>query len=153
MGKRTIGIFSNYDASEKTFCALYLAEHVIGRYRHVAWVTPSKPFYGGKYYGFSHKWDTQILSLKSELEQIKNQLMNCEICFFFEENEQLYSFLSKETKTIFFLDPHTWTDQSRAFASKCDYSFAAGRRTISLKCFSICNRCGYQGNPKSPGNI
>ena len=124
MGKRTVGIFSNYNASEETFCALYLAEHCVCRYRHVVWVVPENVSQGGKYRGFSHKWDTKILSLKSDAEQIKSQLANCEICFFFDESEWLRSLLLETTKTIFFLDPYKWSEHSRVFANKCTYSFS-----------------------------
>jgi len=104
VGKRTVGIFANYDASEKTLCALYLAEHITSKYRHVVWIVPNDAPQRSRYHGFSHKWDTQILSFKSDIEQIKTQLANCEMCFFFEENERLRSFLSETTKTITFLD-------------------------------------------------
>jgi hypothetical protein len=126
VGKRTVGIFSNYNASEKTFCALYLAEHILCKYRHVIWIVPDDLLKNGQYYGFSHKWDEKVLSLASQSEKIESQLKNCEIFFFFEENEQLYSLLPETAKTILFLDPYNWNhEQSRAFASKCTHSFAS----------------------------
>gem|GEM_PF-4264822 len=38
--KRTVAIFSNYAATEKTLCAMYLAAHILRRYRYVAWIVP-----------------------------------------------------------------------------------------------------------------
>jgi hypothetical protein len=121
MQKRTVAIFSNYDASEKTLCALYLAEHVIKRYRHAVWVVPEAVRPRNRYYGFSHKWDKETLHL-TESEKVKSRLSDCEICFFFDESEKLHSLLPESTKTAIFLDPHKWAgEQSRDFAKKCNY--------------------------------
>ena len=124
VAKRTVGIFSSYNASEKTFCALYLAEHILWRYKHVVWIVPEGVSTRSRYHGFSHKWDPEILSLKSQTKQVKEELADCEICFFFDESEQLFSLLPKETKTIVFLDPHKWTESSRSFVKKCSHSFS-----------------------------
>ena len=124
VAKRTVGIFASYDASEKTFCALYLAEHILKRYKHVVWIVPDDATAKSRYCGFSHKWGVEIISLKSQTERIKEELSNCEICFFFNESERLFSLLPKETKTIVFLDPHKWTTNSRSFVKKCTHSFS-----------------------------
>jgi len=123
--KKTVGIFSKYDATEKTFCALYLAEHILFRYRHVVWIVPDDVPLNSRYHGFSHKWDAKILSLGSQAEQVKAAIADCEQCLFFDESEQLFSLLPKEAKTAFFLDPHNWRYRhSRSFAKKCTYTFS-----------------------------
>jgi hypothetical protein len=125
MNKRTVAFFSNYDASEKTFCALYLAEHILKRYRYSIWVVPEDVPPRSRYHGFSHKWDRDILSLASQSEKIKDRLDDCEFCFFFEESEALRSLLPDSTKTAVFLDPHKWNDaSSRAFAKKCNFALS-----------------------------
>jgi len=125
VAKRTVGIYADYNASEKTLCALYLAEHILWRYRHVAWVVPDDVSSKNRYHGFSYKWDPKILSLKSQSRQIKQLLSNCEMCFFFDENERLRSWLPEETKTMVFLDPHKWChERSRSFAKKCTFSLS-----------------------------
>ena len=129
MKKRIGCIFSDYDATEKTLCAMYLAEHVLTRYRHVIWVVPEDVPPRSRYFGFSHKWDTQVLSLATQTEKIKERLYEeeneCEVCVFFEENELLYTMLPAKTKTALFLDPYRWhSSTSRAFAKKCTCSLS-----------------------------
>jgi hypothetical protein len=123
--KRTVAIFANYAATEKTLCAMYLAAHIIRRYRYVVWVVPEDTTQQSKYAGFSHQWDAEILSLKIKREEIKKRLAKCEICFFFEESEELFSFLPSTTKTAVFIDPYTWDyEKSKAFVKKCTYALS-----------------------------
>jgi hypothetical protein len=108
---------------------MYLAEHVLTRYRHVIWVVPEDVSPKSRYFGFSHKWDTQVLSLASQIEIITEKLYEaeneCEACVFFDENESLYDLLPSRTKTALFLDPYCWhSGTSRAFAKKCTYTFS-----------------------------
>jgi len=125
MQKRIVGLFANYNASEKTLCAMYLAKHVIHRYRHVVWVVPDDVSSKSPYFGFSHKWDASVKSLQSKGAEIKKQLASWEMCIFFEENEVLYSFLPAVAKTAVFIDPYTWNpDSSRSFVKKCTYALA-----------------------------
>ena len=122
MNKKIVALFAGYNASEKTLCALYLAENILKRYKYIVWVVPDDVRAGSKYFGFSHKWDTEVLSLKSKESEIKKRLCHCEMCIFFEESEQLYSMLPAGTKTAVFLDPYQWTyRQSKGFAQKCTY--------------------------------
>ena len=120
MAKRVVIIFSEYNASEKTLCALYFAQHVLQRYRHVVWVSPKAP--NPRHLGFSHKWDSDVLALDSQFDKIKKQLSACEMCVFFEEGELLRSLLPSTTKTVFIPNPHRWTyAKSYPFAAKCTY--------------------------------
>ena len=131
--KRTVGIFANYAATEKTLCAMYLAALILRRYRYVVWVVPEDTTERSKYAGFSHQWDEEILSIKSKTKDIKERLSQCEICFFFDESEELYSLLPSTTKTAVFLDPYTWEySKSRTFAKKCTYALSVSP-TISKK--------------------
>ena len=120
--KRTVGIFSNYNVSEKTLCALYLTVHVCRRYRHAVWVVPEDITPKSKAFGFSHQWDNEVMSLASEVKAIKEKLSDCELCFFLEENDRLYSLLPSSTKTALFLD-HRDLDynQADAMAKKHTY--------------------------------
>jgi hypothetical protein len=126
VAKRTVCIFSNYDASEKTLCALYLASYIVKQYRYCVWVAPYKVYRSSKYFGFSHQWDNRVMSLNDQKEAIRTRLSNCEICFLFDESETLLSLLPPSTKTAFFLDPHTWNPPtSPDFAKKCTYLLAS----------------------------
>ena len=54
---------------------MYLAEHIsIKRYRHAIWIVPEYVPSKSRYHGFSHKWDAEILSLRSESAEIKSRL-------------------------------------------------------------------------------
>ena len=142
--KRTIAVFSNYDASEKTLCALYLVKHILHqRYHHAVWVIPETVSPMHRYSGFSYEWDAAALSLASQEEKIKrllnqrvqisknNHVPACELCFFFEENELLYSLLPEEAKAAVFLDHRKWDrDKSKAFAKKCDYILTPSPHTV-----------------------
>ena len=131
VAKRTIGIFANYDASEKTLCALYLATYVARRYRYAAWIVPEEVTEESRYYGFSHQWDAEVMPLRSEAEAIKERLTAvdpntghaaCEICFFFEDNDLLRSLLPPEAKTALFLD-HRALNFAKAGAVAKKYTY------------------------------
>jgi hypothetical protein len=145
MEKRVVGIFSPYNASEKTLCALYLTNGIANRYRRAVWIVPEDVPLKSRYSGFSYKWDTErwikaqrkqransrqeiplsVLSLASEQERIKEKLKDCEVCIFLEESETLYSLLPKSAKTAVFIDPYQWQHkQSRDFVKKCTYSLS-----------------------------
>ena len=129
MIKRTVAIFAAYDASEKAFCAMYLAEHIsLKRYRHAIWIVPEDVPPKSRYHGFSHKWDAEILSLKSESTEIKSRLNakeGCELCLFFEESERLRSLLPETSKTALLLDPAKWQGvSSKDFAKRCNYTLS-----------------------------
>jgi hypothetical protein len=139
MEKRIVGLFAPYTASEKTFCALYFAEHILRRYRHVVWAVPEGVRTGSRYAGFSHKWDKETLPIASKAEEIKSRLsvldkhgkFLSEICVFFDANDAMYDLLPEGTKTAFFLDPYTWDiDGSRDFAKKCTYVLVASPHVI-----------------------
>jgi hypothetical protein len=119
--KQTVGIFSDYNATEKTFCALYLAEYLIEqRYRQVVWIVPNDVSLGNRYYGFPHKWDTQVLSLETQSAKIQEVLSDCKRCIFFDESAPLYDLLPAKTKTSLILDHRTWKGKpSRSFAARC----------------------------------
>jgi len=142
MEKRVVGVFSPYNASEKTLCARYMTESIDNRYRRVFWIVPDDVPLKSRYSGFSYKWDTArpmydlrkrratdpreeiptILSLASEQDQIKEKLQKCTMCVFFEESEALYSLLPKSASTAIFLDPYRWNPgTSRPFSQKCTY--------------------------------
>ena len=141
--KRTVAIFSNYEATEKTFCAMYLADYTLARkYRHLLWIVPDKPARTDQCYGFSHKWDTGTLSLKTQEEKIKKLLHEpvrvrrnayvpaCELCLFFEENHQLHSLLPDCTRSVLLLDHHKWQQEtSREFAKKCAHLLSPSKHT------------------------
>jgi len=124
VAKRTVCIFSDYNASEKTLCALYMAEHLLWRWRNVIWVVPNAIQHGNRSYGFSHKWDALVVPLELQVEKIKETFEeDCEICIFFDDSEKLYSLLPKTAKTAVILDPYKWKHEaSRVFAQKCTYS-------------------------------
>ena len=133
--KRTVAVYSNYDASEKTLCALYLIKHILSqRYHHVLWVVPEDIKKDHRYYGFSHEWDASALSLQSQEEKIKTRLQQtvqirkkiyvpaCEIGFFFERSDLLHSLLPDGTKTTMFLDHRKWgVDKLKEFVKKCTH--------------------------------
>lgn len=120
--KKVVVIFSKYEATEKTLCALYLADHILCRYKYAIWVVPEDVKLNGRYAGFSHKWDKEVISLASNIDKVKALLAKCEMCIFLDDSETLFSLLPPKAKTACFLDPHTWHyEQSRQFAKKCDY--------------------------------
>ena len=145
MKKRVVGVFSPYNASEKTLCALYLTVGIVNRYRRPVWIVPEDVPLKSRYSGFSYKWDTErwlkssrkprtncrqeiplsVLSLASEADRIKDKLAECEVCIFFEESETLHSLLPKSTKTAVFIDPYQWEhERSKNFVKKCTYSLS-----------------------------
>ena len=103
---------------------MYLIEHMIWRYRQGVWVVPDSVPQESRYHGFSYKWDAKVLPLKSKAKRIKEALANCEIFFFFDESERLYSLLPETTKTVLFLDPLKWNKRYYAFAKKCTHTFS-----------------------------
>ena len=122
VAKRTVGIFADYNASEKTLCALYLATHVVRRYRYVAWIVPKAITPESRYLGFSHQWDGEVIPLTAKTKKIKDLLTSCEMCFFLEENELLQSLLPAHAKTALFLDHHALDyKQTGIYAKKYTY--------------------------------
>ena len=125
-------------------CALYLIKHILHqRYRHVVWVTPSTVSPAPQYSGFSYEWDHATLSLASQKETIQkllnqpvqigknNHVPACELCFFFEESELLYSLLPEEAKSAVFLDHRKWDrDRSRSFVKRCTYVLTPSAHTL-----------------------
>lgn len=129
MKKRTVAIFANYDASEKTLCAVYLADQIIKRYRHVVWIVPEAILPYNRYYGFSHKWDAEVMPLNLKADKIYARLNEednaCEACFFFDESEELYSLLPGSTNSAVFLDMYKWdAARSRGFTKRCNYALS-----------------------------
>ena len=135
MKKRTVGIFARYNASEQTLCAEYLARYVTNCYRYTKWFVPEVPRAGSRFHGFSHQWDSEVVSWHSKrTEQVKS-IQACDTFFFFERNEEILDMLPDETVTAFVMDPRDGSANSLAFAKRCRYTLVTGNDCLKQTTF------------------
>jgi hypothetical protein len=105
MKKRIVGIYSSYDASEQTLCAEFLAGYVVKCYRHVKWFVPKAPKPGDRFYGFSHQWDSEVISCHEKSDLVRKNAASCDTFFFFAPNDELRDALSPKAVTACIVDP------------------------------------------------
>jgi len=120
MKKRIVGIFSNYDASEQTLCAEFLAGYVTRCYRFVKWFVPTAP--GGRFRGFSHQWDSAVIPCNENSDNARRTAALCDTFFFFKPNDELFDVLPKNAVTASIVDPRNQTPETLRFEKRCTFT-------------------------------
>ena len=126
MKKKTVGIYAKYDASEQTLCASFLTGYIIKRYHYVKWFVPYAPTPGSRSWGFSHRWDTEVVQWTDNEKRLASDAKACNTCFFFEPNGRLLASLPPEATSIFVVNPRALSEDVYRFARKCKYILVTG---------------------------
>lgn len=121
MKKRTVGIHADYDASEQTLCAEFLAAYIVKCYRYAKWFVPRGPKSNRRYSGFSHQWDTEVVPCRETSAEIRRDVAGCDTFFFFTPNEQLFELLPNDAVTAAVVGPGNRSGESLAFAKRCTF--------------------------------
>lgn len=122
MKKRTVGIYANYDASEQSLCAEFLAGYVMKCYRYVKWFVPRDPKSDARVWGFSHQWDSDVVPWIEGSERVRKAVAECDTFFFFEPNERLWELLPKKAVTASVVGPGLLSEDRREFAKRCTFT-------------------------------
>jgi hypothetical protein len=117
MKKRTVGIYAKYDTSEQCLCALFLAAHIVTRYRYVTWFVQNTLKRGDPAAGFSHQWDNAIFPKNKP--KFKTKVKECDTFFFFEPDNEIRDLLPSEAVTAFIPNPYAWNGEAQKFAKRC----------------------------------
>ena len=123
MKKRTVGIYSKYDASEQSLCAMFLTRYIDESYRYTKWFVPEAATTNSPYTGFSHQWDAEVLDWQRTDLDKRSSVEICDTFFFFERNKELFDLLPPKAITVFILDPRRQDPKDRAFSEKCTWTF------------------------------
>jgi hypothetical protein len=121
MKKRTVGIYAEYDASEQTLCAVFLARYISNCYRYAKWIVPQPPKSVKRSFGFSHQWDTEVIPWREGGKKIKSTLKLCDTFFFFEPNREILEMLPENAVTAYVINPRNRNAENQAFAEQCTF--------------------------------
>ncbi len=131
MKKRIVAIYANYNASEQTLCAEFLAAYIVKCYRFVRWFVPEIPKPGGRFHGFSHQWDAEVVPCKGRA--FRQNAALCDTCFFFEPNDALFDALPPNAVTAYVVDPGNRKPDTIAFEKRCTYTLLASDRWLDRR--------------------
>lgn len=120
MKKRYIGIYANYDASEQTWTALYLARYISQQYRFVKWIADDS-IVSPKYQGFSFHWDSKLTSVKDFKPNPNSEVYSAVLMF--NRNDTLLAKIPNDVITVFIPDCYSFDKDDYIFAKKCKYVF------------------------------
>lgn len=128
MKKKTVGIVADYNASEQTFCALYLAGYLERIHRYVLYLTPEPPD-KAHVQGFSHQWDARIKSISEECDA-KKYLGRCDNVFWFHQIPSYQKFIRPGTVTACVANPYYWTKEQYQLCRTSTYTLVTAKSLL-----------------------
>ena len=137
MKKRMVGIYANYNASQQSFCAEFLAGYIAKCYRYAKWFVPDTPQVSSRFHGFSHQWDTEVVAWHNRNKETLKMVRECDTFFFFEPQEEILDSLPKHAVTAYFADPGHPAAQLHAFAGRCSFVLLPGETFRDRIPFSV----------------